>query len=56
MDKRELSYVVDGKVILAYSGIPSPVHIFACAANDIVFSFTKHIVGKIKIKNYNKKI
>jgi ABC-type microcin C transport system duplicated ATPase subunit YejF len=54
-DKHELHYVIDGKKILAYSGIPSDVHVFACVAHDIVISFTRHIVGKDKVEKYLEK-
>jgi len=37
---------------LAYTGIPSDVHVFACVAHDIFITFTKHIAGKEKIEKY----
>eukprot|EP01091_Cochliopodium_minus_P006644 TRINITY_DN16656_c1_g1_i1.p1 TRINITY_DN16656_c1_g1~~TRINITY_DN16656_c1_g1_i1.p1 ORF type:complete len:290 (-),score=91.77 TRINITY_DN16656_c1_g1_i1:18-818(-) len=55
LEEKQLTYVLeDGDPILAYSGIPTDVRIFACCAHNITATFTKHVSGKSNIEKYIK--
>ena len=46
MEARTLTYVINGKPLLCYSNIPPSVYVYACAAQGVVLTFTKHVVGR----------
>ena len=49
MEKRTLSYIIENRLILAYSNIPTEVHLFACCAQGMQLRLNQDTIGKDKV-------